>query len=76
LSLLQNVVMADAGDFRCQASNKFASDVTSSTCKMQVRRKLTAFFILILLTIIPIVIKDTNRNIAPSGLNSLSDLRN
>lgn len=31
--------MADAGDYRCQASNKFASDVTSSTCKMQIRRK-------------------------------------
>ncbi|XP_052782103.1 neuroglian-like [Mya arenaria] len=36
---IQNVVMADAGDYRCQASNKFAKDVTSSICKMQIRRK-------------------------------------
>ena len=31
--------MADAGDYRCQASNIFASGITSSTCKMQIRRK-------------------------------------
>lgn len=37
--MFQNVVMADAGDYQCQASNKFAQDITSSRCKMQIRRK-------------------------------------
>lgn len=32
--------MADAGDYFCQADNKYASNITSSVCKMQIRRKL------------------------------------
>lgn len=38
-NMFQNVVMADAGDYQCQASNKFAKNITSSKCKMQIRRK-------------------------------------
>ncbi|KAH3827853.1 neuroglian-like isoform X2 [Dreissena polymorpha] len=36
---IKNVGLADAGDYRCQASNKFKQDVTSSVCYMRVRRK-------------------------------------
>ena len=34
----QKVVMADAGDYRCRAKNIYG-EVTSSTCKTQIRRK-------------------------------------
>ncbi|XP_060606385.1 neuroglian-like [Ruditapes philippinarum] len=35
---IQKVVMADAGDYRCRAKNIYG-EVTSSTCKTQIRRK-------------------------------------
>ncbi|XP_045166223.2 neuroglian-like isoform X1 [Mercenaria mercenaria] len=35
---IEKVVMADAGDYRCRAKNIYG-EVTSSTCKTQIRRK-------------------------------------
>jgi hypothetical protein len=40
LYVLQKVVMADAGDYRCRAKNIYG-EVTSSTFKTQIRRKFT-----------------------------------